>query len=93
MTEVINLTEQGHAAEAVRLADRAEGWRDFDRWPMTSEERIGLATVDATLALVHATLANAEANSAQAVADGRLASTVTVGDEFAEGRLQVGGIR
>jgi len=44
-------------------------------------------------ALAHATLANAAANHLQAEADARTASAVSVGDHFAEGRLQVGGVR
>lgn len=46
-----------HYSEAARLADRAEDWRDFDRYPLSSDERYHLAAVDAALAAVHAQLA------------------------------------
>lgn len=65
-----------------------------------SEADPTVAATTATVALAHATLANAAANHVQAEADSqaatageRLASAITVGDEFAEGRLQVGGVR
>ena len=57
------MTGPEHYREAERLVKQAEGWADFDRWPMTSEQRIARQAADAAAAQVHATLAVAAATA------------------------------
>ena len=57
------MTGPHHYREAERLSARAQSWADFDRWPMSAEERTAQAAVDAALAQAHATLALAASSA------------------------------
>jgi hypothetical protein len=57
------MTGPEHYLEAEQLAARAESWTDFDRYPLSLEERAARRAGDLAAAQVHATLALAAAQS------------------------------
>lgn len=47
---------RAHYGKAVALLERADSWADFDRWPMSDQERLARAANDLAAAQVHAIL-------------------------------------
>ncbi len=66
------MTGPEHYRRAQELLDRAEGWPDFDRYPMTTQERSSRQAADATAAHAHAMLALAAAQLQIGYRDGAL---------------------